>query len=118
VSNPGVKIPSEIFANHAVRLDNSPSFLKEDGVYVNIGDFTHGLWKTMFYWAVNYLRPVWLGGTPRKWIMFGPQVGPEGGVWLQKLVAEEQVKAVIGKSITFDQLLQVSLSIESLSIQN
>jgi NADPH:quinone reductase-like Zn-dependent oxidoreductase len=88
--------------------NKSPSFLKEDGVYVNIGDFTHGLWVTLFYWIMNYLRPVWLGGTPRKFIMFGPETGPEAGDWVQKLVAEKKVKAVIDRSIAFDQVLEVS----------
>jgi hypothetical protein len=88
--------------------EKSPSFLKEDGVYVNIGDFTHGMLATVYHWIVNYLRPVWLGGTPRKWIMFGPDVGPEAGVWVQKLVADGKVKAVIDRSVGFDQVLDVS----------
>jgi NADPH:quinone reductase-like Zn-dependent oxidoreductase len=87
--------------------EKSPSFLKEDGVYVNIGDFTHGLLVTIFYCIMNYLRPVWLGGTPRRWIMFGPDVGPEASVWVQKLVADGKVKAVIDKSVGFDQVLDV-----------
>jgi len=92
--------------------NKSPSFLKEAGVYVNIGDFTHGLWITMFYWIMNCLRPVWLGGTPRKWIMFGPAAGPEAGVWVQNLVAEGKVKAVIDRSVAFDQVLEVGSNLE------
>jgi NADPH:quinone reductase-like Zn-dependent oxidoreductase len=94
--------------------EKSPLFLKEDGVYVNIGDFTHGLLATIFYWIMNYLRPVWLGGTPRRWIMFGPDVGPDAGVWVQKLVADGKVKAVIDRSVGFDQVLDVSLCVQVL----
>jgi NADPH:quinone reductase-like Zn-dependent oxidoreductase len=89
--------------------ENSPGYLKEDGVYVNIGDFTNGMWLTAFHWFLNYFRPVWLGGTPRRFIMFGPSVDGEAGDWLTKLIAEGNVRAVIDRSVSFDEVLEVSL---------
>ncbi|KAF2691473.1 NAD(P)-binding protein [Lentithecium fluviatile CBS 122367] len=86
--------------------ENSPAYLEEDGVYVNIGNLTNGLWLTAFHWFMNYFRPVWLGGTPRKFVMFGPTVRSEAGDWVTRLVAEGKVKAVIDRSVSFYQVLE------------
>ncbi|KAF2241743.1 NAD(P)-binding protein [Trematosphaeria pertusa] len=87
---------------------NSPKYLKEDGVFVNIGDYTSGTLLTAFYWLLNLFWPRWLGGTPRKFVMFGPDFGPDTVQWVQRMVGGGKMKAVIDRSVGFDQVLEVS----------
>lgn len=64
---------------------NSPKYLKKGGVFVNIGDYTDGMFWTIFYTIMNHVRPTWLGGTPRKFVMFSgdtdPKVSSSGIEW-------------------------------------
>lgn len=85
---------------------HSPGYLKEDGPFVNIGDFTNGTWRTALHWFLNLFWPTWLGGTPRRYVMFGPGFDTVATNWFTTLVAEGKVKAVIDKSIAFDDLLE------------
>lgn len=50
--------------------DNSPSYLKPKGLYINIG--AHGTqWQQLTGRVKGYLVPTWLGGTPRKYMSMG-----------------------------------------------
>ncbi|PVI06486.1 NAD(P)-binding protein [Periconia macrospinosa] len=85
---------------------HSPAFLKDDCVYVNIGDYTNGLFRTVFHWFVNLYWPQWLGGTPRRFIMFGPWETPKVIDPLTKLMADGKIKPVIERTVAFDQVLE------------
>ena len=87
---------------------HSPTLLKEDCVYVNIGDYTNGMWKTLLNWFLNVYWPEWLGGTARKYIMFGPWETPKVVDALVKLMADGKIQSVIERSIGFEQVLEVS----------
>lgn len=87
---------------------NSLVFLKEGCVYVNIGDYTNGLWTTLLNWFLNTYWPELLGGTPRKFIMFGPWGATKLVDQLTTLMADGKIKPVIEKSVSFDQVLEVS----------
>lgn len=92
---------------------NSPKYLREGGVFVNIGDYTNGTLKTAFHWILNYIRPTWLGGTPRKFVMFSGNVAPEGADWTVRYAAEGKLKAVIQKVYEFEEALEAFDLIET-----
>lgn len=83
---------------------NSPKYLKEDGVFVNIGDYTHGTFRTMWYWFTNTWWPTWLGGTPRRFIMFAVVLDRQCEEDLARFMAEGKVRAVIDRSVAFEQV--------------
>ncbi|KAF1952662.1 GroES-like protein [Byssothecium circinans] len=85
---------------------NSPSYLKEDGIFLNIGDFTNGLFATAWNWLMNWCWPRWLGGTPRNYVMFGPDINPETVEQLLKLMEKGEIKAVKERTAEFDDVLE------------
>lgn len=86
---------------------NSPHYLKEDGVFVNIGDYTKGTFATALHWFLNTWWPRWLGGTPRNYKMFPPSFEPDVSVWFPSLIAKGQVRAVIERTMGFEEVLEV-----------
>jgi len=90
----------------------SPGFLKENGAFVNIGNYAHGRFWMLVYVILNMFWPWWLGGTPRKFVIFTPQRDPEFMVKLMDLVREEKIKVHIEKVFTFVELCDVSVRLD------
>ncbi|KAF2184853.1 NAD(P)-binding protein [Zopfia rhizophila CBS 207.26] len=85
---------------------HSPAFLKESGVFVNIGGYTDGTAWTLWHWFINYFWPSWLGGTPRKYVMFSGSPDQESMEKLVKYVGEGKMTTVVEKVYEMDQLLE------------
>ncbi|KAF2709730.1 NAD(P)-binding protein [Pleomassaria siparia CBS 279.74] len=86
---------------------NSPKYLREGGIFMNIGDYTNGTVITALCWLLNIIQPTWLGGTPRKYVMFSGNVDLKGADWAVRYIAEGKLKAVIDKSYAFEEVLDV-----------
>lgn len=90
---------------------HSPGFLKEEGSFVNIGNYAYGrLWQ-MVYTAVNLLWPAWLGGTPRRFVVFGPGRDPDFVERLVGMVREGKIKVHVEKVFAFEELCDVSVGL-------
>ncbi|ORY19780.1 hypothetical protein BCR34DRAFT_3399 [Clohesyomyces aquaticus] len=87
-----------------VLYTKSPGYLKEEGAFLNIGSYAHGMLWTLLYAMLNMFRPWWLGGTPRKFVIFSPQPEKECMVRLMNLVREGKIKVHIEKVFAFEEL--------------
>lgn len=84
---------------------HSPNYLKKDGMFLNIGDYTHGTFWTIWYTISNTLCPTWLGGTTRKFAFFSGDVDRESEALLVRFIGEGKVKAVIDRTAGFEDVL-------------
>jgi D-arabinose 1-dehydrogenase-like Zn-dependent alcohol dehydrogenase len=50
--------------------EHSPEYLKQSGVYVNVGSVGISTGLSLWRWFKNSVRPSWLGGVSRMFIMF------------------------------------------------
>jgi NADPH:quinone reductase-like Zn-dependent oxidoreductase len=73
---------------------NSPDYLKPSGLVVNIGIF-EGIWTTARHWFSNTWWPTWLGGVPRRYIMFSTPISKDGTTHVARLVEEGKVRILI-----------------------
>jgi NADPH:quinone reductase-like Zn-dependent oxidoreductase len=85
---------------------NSPKYLREGGVFVNLGAIAHGPVLTTFHWFLNTIRPTWLGGTPRKFVMFSGNVDLESADWIVRHTAAGKLKSVIENMYEFEKVLE------------
>jgi NADPH:quinone reductase-like Zn-dependent oxidoreductase len=84
---------------------HSPAYLKPDGVYMNVGDYTHGAFWTLWYWLSNAYWPKWLGGVPRKAMMFQIHRDGECSDGLVRLIHERKVKGLVERCFAFEDAL-------------
>jgi NADPH:quinone reductase-like Zn-dependent oxidoreductase len=84
----------------------SPKYLREGGVFVNLGAIAHGPILTTFHWVLNSIRPTWLGGTPRKFVMFSGDVNLESADWIVRHAAAGKLKSVIENEFDFEKVLE------------
>jgi NADPH:quinone reductase-like Zn-dependent oxidoreductase len=86
---------------------NSPSYLRADGIFVNVGAMEGMLSMISSNWK-NLIWPRFLGGTPRKYIF--QQTNPVGDTmrYLTKLVEEGKLIVVIDRVFEMEDALQVS----------
>ncbi|MCJ1435267.1 hypothetical protein MMC27_004639 [Xylographa pallens] len=86
-------------------FEQSPKFLKHEGLFINIGAYEGGLWFTFWCWFKNVILPTILGGIPRRYIMFSTI--PEGVVakLLAKLVEADKLKVVIDSMYNMEDVL-------------
>lgn len=70
---------------------NSPAYLKPDGIVINIGSM-EGSGSMIKNWILNTWRPTWLGGVPRRYIMFSTPPTKDDAIVLIKLVEEGKLK--------------------------
>jgi NADPH:quinone reductase-like Zn-dependent oxidoreductase len=89
---------------------HSPAYLKPKGVYVNVGTMEdkssiHSIWR----WAKNSNVPNVLGGTPRRFAMFGASVTPDGVRKLAEHARSGHLKVFIDSTFKMEGVLEVSL---------
>lgn len=87
-------------------FEQSPSYLKPDGLYVNVGDMEGFTW-TLWCWAKNALWPTILGGTPRRYVMFSTTPDGKGAEKLAEIVQAGKLKAVVDSVFDMDRALEV-----------
>ncbi|KAL6229121.1 hypothetical protein BDW75DRAFT_225633 [Aspergillus navahoensis] len=64
---------------------NSPAYLKPDGAVINIGAL-EGFGVTARKFLANIWLPTWLGGVPRRYVMFSTQPARDDAVYIADLV--------------------------------
>lgn len=70
---------------------NSPAYLKPEGAVVNIG-MLEGMYVTACNVLLNRWLPTWLGGVPRRYIMFSTPPSRDDAVYLARLVEEGRLR--------------------------
>jgi NADPH:quinone reductase-like Zn-dependent oxidoreductase len=85
---------------------NSPFYLKESGVYENIGDFENRILLAMWYRFTNMWWPVVLGGTPRRYVTFGGDFEKEAAEELERLVTEGKIKGTVESEFKFEDIIE------------
>jgi NADPH:quinone reductase-like Zn-dependent oxidoreductase len=82
---------------------NSPKYLKPEGWVVNVGGF-EGMVTQLCNWTMNTWWPRWLGGTPRRYIMFStPPLRMDEG----------KIRVPLESEWKFDDLIEAYDRIES-----
>ena len=74
---------------------HSSAYLKPSGTFINIGSMEAGVGAMLKNWVVNTWWPTWLGGVPRRYIMFSTPPSKDDAVVLVKMVEEEKLKIAI-----------------------
>ncbi|KAL2824318.1 NAD(P)-binding protein [Aspergillus cavernicola] len=70
---------------------NSPAYLKPSGAVINIG-ILEGTAKTAYNVLLNTLLPTWLGGVPRRYIMFNTPPLRDDAIYLAHLIEEGRLR--------------------------
>jgi NADPH:quinone reductase-like Zn-dependent oxidoreductase len=87
--------------------EQSPAYLKPNGVYINVGAFEGVLW-TLWCWAKNTLWPSFLGGTPRRYAMFSTVPNGQTAERLAEMVKEGKLRVVVDSVFKMEDVLEVS----------
>jgi NADPH:quinone reductase-like Zn-dependent oxidoreductase len=70
---------------------NSPAYLEVDGAVINIGVF-EGVFASARNALFNKWLPTWLGGVPRRYIIFSTPPACDDVIYLARLVEEGQLR--------------------------
>lgn len=84
---------------------NSPAYLKPDGMVINIGSM-EGLGASLKNWIFNTWWPTWLGGVPRRYIMFSTPLSKDDAVVLVKLVEEGKLKISVDSVFSMEDAIR------------
>ena len=84
---------------------NSPDYLKPSGPVVNVGVF-EGVWMTARNWFTNTWWPKWLGGVPRRYIMFSTPPSKDSATYTARLVEEGKVRILIDSVWDMEDLVK------------
>ncbi|MCJ1381668.1 hypothetical protein MMC17_004779 [Xylographa soralifera] len=85
--------------------EQSPKFLKHDGLFINTGAYEGGVWFTAWCWLKNIFLPTILGGISRRYIMFSTIPKGEVPLQLAKLVEDKKLKVVIDSTYKMEDFL-------------
>jgi NADPH:quinone reductase-like Zn-dependent oxidoreductase len=83
---------------------NSPAYLKPDGMVINIG-FMEGSAATLKNYIFNTWWPTWLGGVPRRYVMFSTPPSKDDAVVLVKLVEEGKLKITVDSVFSMEDAI-------------
>ena len=88
---------------------HSPAYLKPKGIYVNVGSMEdESAFRSILRWAKNSNIPNVLGGTPRKFAMFGASVTQDGVKKLAEHAKRGYLKVFIDSTFKLEDVLAVS----------
>ncbi|RDW90283.1 NAD(P)-dependent alcohol dehydrogenase [Aspergillus mulundensis] len=73
---------------------NSPAYLKPDGAVINVG-VLEGLGAATRNYLVNTWLPTWLGGVPRRYIMFSTPPNRDDTIYIADLVEKGVVRVSV-----------------------
>jgi NADPH:quinone reductase-like Zn-dependent oxidoreductase len=86
--------------------ENSPRYLKTQGLFVNVGSMEGLLW-TLWCWFKNTWWPSFLGGVPRKYCMFRTVFSHETADLVAKYAIEGKLKAAVSETLEMEDALKV-----------
>jgi NADPH:quinone reductase-like Zn-dependent oxidoreductase len=86
--------------------ENSPGYLKTQGIFVNVGSMEGLLWA-IWCWFKNTWRPSFLGGVPRKYCMFSTVFNQETADLIAKYAVEGKLKAAVSETLEMQDALMV-----------
>lgn len=85
-----------------------PAYLKPKGIYVNVGSLAdNGISQTLWRWAKNSHLPSILGGTPRKYYMFGASISADGVKKIAEIAQDGHLKIFIDSIFKMEDTLSV-----------
>lgn len=84
---------------------NSPAYLKPDGALVNIG-VIEGMVVTAFNSLMNMLLPIWMGGVPRRYIMFSSPPLRDDAIYLVRLVEEGRLRIPVDSVFDMEEAVR------------
>ncbi|EXJ64137.1 hypothetical protein A1O7_00473 [Cladophialophora yegresii CBS 114405] len=73
---------------------NSPAYLKPEGAVINVGAL-EGIGVTVRNMLLNTCLPTWLGGVPRRYIMFSTPPARDDAVYLAPLIEEGRLRVPV-----------------------
>ncbi|KAJ5158882.1 Polyketide synthase enoylreductase [Penicillium coprophilum] len=73
---------------------NSPAYLKPEGAVINIG-MLEGPYLTVRNVLLNTFLPTWLGGVPRRYIMFSTPPSCDDSIYIARLVEEGRLRVPV-----------------------
>ena len=85
---------------------NSSAYLKPDGMVINIGSMEKGLGATLKNWIFNTWWPTWLGGVPRRYVMFSTPPSKDDAVVLVKLVEEGKLEISVDSVFSMEDAIR------------
>ncbi|THU95305.1 NAD(P)-binding protein [Dendrothele bispora CBS 962.96] len=89
---------------------SSPSYLSPDGLYINVGNFDHGVFGTvsnaLWNTYVGWYLPRFLGGVPRRYIMISTTPNGEKASLLARMIEEGRLKVVVDEVVEFERVLE------------
>ena len=89
-----------------VLYEQSPSYLKPKGLYINVGAMEGFIW-TLWCWAKNAAWPTVLGGTPRKYIMFSTVANGRSAEELAEMIQAGRLRVVVDSVFKMEDVLDV-----------
>ncbi|KAK0941170.1 zinc ion binding [Friedmanniomyces endolithicus] len=84
---------------------NSPSYLKPNGAVINIGSM-EGVGATLWNWTMNTWCPTYLGGIPRRYIMFPTPPTKDDALVLVKMVEEGELRVAVDSVFQMGDAIQ------------
>ena len=84
---------------------SSPAYLKPDGMVINIGSM-EGPGAVLKNWIFNAWWPTWLGGVPRRYVMFSIPPSKEDAVVLIKLVEEGKLRISVDSLFSMEDVIE------------
>lgn len=85
----------------------SPAFLKREGMVINIGSMAgSGVDTLLKNWIFNTFWPTWLGGVPRRYVMFSTPPTKEDAVVLIKMVEEGKLKVSVDSVFSMEDAIK------------
>ncbi|KAJ5144701.1 hypothetical protein N7448_002093 [Penicillium atrosanguineum] len=84
---------------------NSPAYLKANGALINIGAL-EGICVSTRNVLLNSWLPTWLGGVPRRYIMFSTPPARDDAVYLARLVEEGRLRIPVDSVFDMEDALR------------
>ncbi|KFZ12420.1 hypothetical protein V502_07086, partial [Pseudogymnoascus sp. VKM F-4520 (FW-2644)] len=85
---------------------HSADYVKPAGMVINVGTLGGGTGATFRNWFVNTWCPTWLGGVPRRYIMFSTPPTTEAATIIARLIEEGKVRILVDSVWEMEDLVK------------
>lgn len=85
---------------------HSADYVKPAGMVINVGTLGDGVGATFRNWFANTWCPTWLGGVPRRYIMFSTPPTKEAATIIVRLMEEGKVRILVDSVWEMEDLLK------------